>query len=222
MTAAERLQSMLVAASSLTLRTPGHEAELVGRHRVLDGGRVRVELPADQCMTRHLVCDGRQLAMIEVTDLVPVSVRNRIRSRAALVGSLAPAGAGTGDGELFADFVAANAEVTTGGQSLTVGPDTLAAAHADPFAAVEARLLCHLAERQRHVIEQLTRLAACGQRHGVRAVQPVRLDRFGIVLRLESPEADLDVRLDFPTPADDLEQVNACLDALLARARDGR
>ncbi|MER5185707.1 DUF2470 domain-containing protein [Streptomyces sp. NPDC002896] len=59
-------------------------------------------------------------------------------------------------------------------------------------------------------------------RHGARTAQPVRLDRLGIVLRLESPGCNHDVRLSFPTPAGDLEQLNACLDALLDQARHGR
>ncbi|MXM65897.1 hypothetical protein GR925_21205 [Streptomyces sp. HUCO-GS316] len=132
-TPAERLLSVLIATPSLTLRPPGHDAELVKRHQVLDGGRIRVELPADNCMTRHLVGDGRQPAVIETTDLVPVPVRDRIRSRASLTGSPAPADVATDDGELIADFDVLSGELTTSGQTLTVDPATLQAARPDPW-----------------------------------------------------------------------------------------
>ncbi|OLZ62883.1 hypothetical protein AV521_40445 [Streptomyces sp. IMTB 2501] len=221
-TAAERVRSVLVSAQSLTLHSPSHRAELVGRHQVLDDGRMAVELPTDHCMTRQLISDGQQLAMIEVTDLVPVPVRDRIRCRVTLTGSLAPVGVGTDDGELFALFHPSSAELVRDGQTLTVEPTVLADARPDPFATSEAKLLCYLSDHRRDVIELLVQLLPPEQRLGMRTAQPVQLDRLGIVVRLELPGGDHDIRLDFPTPADNLDELNACLDALLARARNGR
>lgn len=150
------MRSALVATQSLTLHTPGHHAELAGRHHVLDSGRTRVELPADNCMTRHLVGDGRQIAMIEVT------------------------AAGTDYSELFAFFDVLGAVLVTGGETPTVDPAALSAARPDPLAALEAQLLCHLTDSRRDVIELLAELVPPDQRHGARAVRPVRLDRLGL------------------------------------------
>ncbi|MXM65896.1 hypothetical protein GR925_21200 [Streptomyces sp. HUCO-GS316] len=69
------------------------------------------------------------------------------------------------------------------------------------------------------MIELLTQLMPPERRHGAQTAQPVRLDRLGIVLRVESSSAEHDVRLNFPTLAETLEQLDACLDVLLARAR---
>jgi hypothetical protein len=174
------LRSVLVATQSLTLHTPGHHAELAGRHHVFDSGRTRVELPADNCMTRHLVGDGRQIAMIEVPDPAPTPVRDRIRSRVTLTGQPAPVGAGTDDSELFAFFDVLGAKLVTGGETPTVDPAALSAARPDPLAALEAQLLCHLTDSRRDVIELLAELVPPDQRHGARAVRPVRLDRLGL------------------------------------------
>jgi hypothetical protein len=216
-TPAERLRSMLVAAGSLTLHTPGHRADLVGRHLVT-AERVRVELPTDSCMARHIAHAGEVIAMIEVTDLAPVPTRDRVRGRGALTGWLIPAESHHGEHELAAELALAAAELVTGDGTEPVEPAEFAAARPDPFAAAEAGLLCHLNDHHPRTVEQLSRLIPAEQLHGVRGIQPLRLDRHGLVLRLEFARQDRDVRLHFSTPLDDPCRLGTEIDALLARA----
>jgi hypothetical protein len=217
-TPAERMRSLLLAAGSLTLHTPGHRADLVGRHTVA-AGRVTVELPIVSCMGRQVVNDGEVLAMIEVTDLAPVPVRDRVRARATLTGRLTPTDGGTRDGEVRAVLALATAELVTPGGAEPVEPGAFAAARSDPLAAAEAGLLGHLNDCHRDAIEQLSRLIPPHQMHDVRGVHPLRLDRHGIVLRLEYATQDRDVRLNFPVSLDGPNQVGIQIDALLAQVR---
>jgi hypothetical protein len=214
-TPAERLRSMLVAAGSLTLHIPGHRADLVGRHR-MTADRVRVELPADSCMARHIAHAGEVIAMIEVTDLAPVPARDRVRGRGTLTGSLTPTQ--PREDELGATLALAAAELTTADRAEPVEPAEFAAARPDPFATTEAGLLCHLNDHHPRTVEQLSRLIPADQLHGVRRIHPLRLDRHGLVLRLEFARRDRDVRLCFPTSVDDPCQLGTQIDALLARA----
>lgn len=216
-TPAERLRSLLAAAESLTLHTPGHRAHLVGRHTVATG-RVTVELPAYSCMARHAVHDREVIAMIEVTDLAPTPVRDRVRARATLTGRLTPASAGTRDGELLAVLALATAELVTADGTESIEPTAFSAARPDPLAASEATLLCHLNDRHRDIVEALSRLLPAHYLHGARAVHPLRLDRHGIVLRLESAHRDRDVRLNFRTPLREPNELGNQIQALLAPA----
>jgi hypothetical protein len=210
---------MLVSVQSLGLRIPGHDADLVGRHEVLGSGQIRVELPTHTCMARHLVHDGHQMAVIEVIDLAPISVRDRIRARGTLSGLLTPAGVGTDVDEMFAIFDFLSAELVVNGHSQPVAPDSFAAAQPDPLASVEASLLCHLNDHHQPAVKLLTRLIPTQELYGVEVVRLLRLDRFGVVLRLEFTGQDRDIGLNFHTPLDHRHELNAAMEALLARAR---
>ncbi len=48
---------------------------------------------------------------------------------------------------------------------------------------------------------------------------PLAMDRFGVTLRLECPRAHEDVRLPFPRPVTEIDQVGPQIHALLAAAR---
>ncbi|NJP35096.1 DUF2470 domain-containing protein [Micromonospora sp. HSS6-12] len=89
------------------------------------------------------------------------------------------------------------AELSVAGATTTVDPVEFAAAEPDPLAADEAELLCHLDRHHPRTIEQLCRLVDPRHRHGVRRVVPVRLDRHGLVLRMEHASGHRDVRLGF-------------------------
>lgn len=71
-------------------------------------------------------------------------------------------------------FDVLSAQLVTGGQTLTVDLAALAAARPDCLAAMEAKLLCHLTDNHKHVIELLTRMTPPDRRHDVRAARPVR------------------------------------------------
>ncbi|AVT35810.1 DUF2470 domain-containing protein [Plantactinospora sp. BB1] len=212
-TPAERLHSLLVAAGSLSLRTPGHRAELIGRHR-LASGRLIVELPPASCLAQHLRQSGELAALVEATDLAPVPIRDRIRARATLTGWLTVAEA-PADAELPAVLEPATAELVTADTTIPIDPAEFAAARPDPLADSEADLLCHLNDHHPETLARLSRLVPPRRLHGVRQVRPLALDRFGIVLRLEHPGHDSDVRLRFPVPLRSADQLVEAIEAML-------
>ena len=221
---ASRLRSMLVAAPSLSLHLPGLRADVAGRHSLTRDGRVRLALPGGSRMAQHLGGQDETVAMIEVTDLAPTPVRDRIRGRGTLTGWLSPTGAdGTGgaadDGDPVTVLDLATAELITTDGTTTIDPDEFATAEPDPLAATEADLLCHLDHHHPHTIERLCRLVDPRHLQGVRTVRPLRLDRHGVVLRLELATGDRDVRLRFPSTLRHPGHLAAQVEALLAQAR---
>ncbi|MEV4766554.1 DUF2470 domain-containing protein [Micromonospora chokoriensis] len=221
--AAVRLRSMLVAADSLTLRVPGIEAYVGGRHAVTGDGRLRVELPARSHLTDHLTHQRETVAMVEVTDLAPTPVRDRVRGRGTLTGWLVTEAELTaGDQEPVAVLDLATAELTVDGHTTHVDPDAFATARPDPLATSEADLLCHLDHHHPQTVERLCRLVPARQLQGVRRVRPVRLDRHGLVLRLELTAGDRDVRLRFRTPLRHPDHLGFEIEALLQEAHGCR
>ncbi|MGI5520185.1 DUF2470 domain-containing protein [Micromonospora sp. CA-259024] len=214
---------MLVAADSLTLHIPGVEAYVVGRHAVTSDGRLRVDLPAGCHLADHLAHQRETVAMVEVTDLAPTPVRDRVRGRATFTGWLVTEAAATGiDQELVTVLDLATAELTVDGHTTCVDADEFAAAQPDPLAAVEADLLCHLDHHHPHTVEALSRLIPARHLQGVRQVRPVRLDRHGVVLRLELSKGDLDVRLNFRAPLRHPDELGTQIEELLRHARGCR
>src|SRR5688572_2213745 len=86
---AERLRSLLCSASSLDVVAAGRRVSLLDGHAVDADGRLTIEVPADSALALELA-DGPLPAVIEVTDVSPVAMRNRIRARATFVGGLRP------------------------------------------------------------------------------------------------------------------------------------
>ncbi len=199
---AQRLRTIVAAATSLELRTPGHRADLINRHTLDPRGRIRVDLPVNSRLATDITRQREVAAVVEITDVAPTPVRERVRGRVTLSGWLTPVALGdTGDNEdLTVDFDLAAVELSVDGATTTVDPDDFAAAEPDPLATEEAELLCHLDRHHPRTVESLCRLVAPRHRYGVRRVVPLRLDRHGLVLRLERASGHRDVRLGF-TPA---------------------
>ncbi|MDG4782047.1 DUF2470 domain-containing protein [Micromonospora sp. WMMD961] len=221
--AAERLRSMLVAADSLTLRVPGIKAYVAGRHVVTSDGRLRVELPTRSHLTDHLAQQRETVAMVEVTDLAPTPVRDRVRGRGTLTGWLTTGTDPTGgDQEPVVALDLVTAELTVDGRTTAVDPEAFATARPDPLAAAEADLLCHLDHHHPQTVERLCRLIPARHLQGVRQVRPVRLDRHGVVLRLELTGGDRNVRLSFRTPLLHPDHLGHEIEALLREAHGCR
>jgi hypothetical protein len=100
-----------------------------------------------------------------------------------------------------------------------VEADAFAAASPDPLAKEEADLLCHLTGAHPEAIEHLSRLIAPHHLHGVHRVVPIRMDRFGVVLRLEFAGRHRDVQLPFSAPLRTAGEAAPRMHELLARAR---
>jgi hypothetical protein len=209
---AERLHSLLCSASSLDIIAASRRVSLLDGHAVDDAGRLTIEVPADSALALDL-SDGPLPALIEITDVSPVAMRNRIRARVTLAGGLRPTGGTT------TIFDMAAADLTERGVTTYVAPAEFAAAAPDLLASREATLLCHLVDAHADLVSWLSRLVPVERLHGVARVYPLHLDRFGIVLRLEFPGHDRDVRLPFGQPCVAVEDAPSRMLELLARAR---
>ncbi|MFK0254756.1 DUF2470 domain-containing protein [Streptomyces sp. NPDC090445] len=189
--------------------------------------------------------DDDLTAVIEITDVAPVSVPHRIRGRAWLAGWLTPVGEEDRPacaallaerhpvGELLRlhgrpRWVLLRLEV--GDISVDdlwgaerVDPDDLAAAEPDPVSAHETELLQHLAAAHRDRIRDLGSLLGSRESTGLTAV-PLALDRLGLRVRFTCPDSasSFDARFDFPTPVGDVRGLHRAMQNLFAAAGNQR
>ncbi|GIJ65548.1 DUF2470 domain-containing protein [Virgisporangium ochraceum] len=212
---AERLRSLLCSASSLDIVAAGRRVSLLDGHAVDADGRLTIEVPADSALALELA-EGPLPAIVEITDVSPVAMRNRIRARATFAGGLRSTTGTT------THFDLAAADLTERGVTTHVSPAEFVAAAPDLLATREAALLCHLVDAHADLVSWLSRLVPVERLHGVTRVHPLHLDRFGIVLRLEFPSRDRDVRLPFGQPVRTVEDAPSRMLELLARARTCR
>ncbi len=216
-TAAELVRSVLAAARSLTVATDHHRVELAGLHSVEPSGGLLLAVPAETHLSGEIAAApyGGLPATVELTDVAPVSVPDRIRARVLLTGRLTLAGDISGP----VTFEPSAAELVRNGRRVHVDRGELARAEPDPLAETEAEILTHLAGAHGDAVELLSQLVDARLLIGVTRVDPLRLDRYGIVLRLQRSGALHDVRLGFPArlrnPAHGVVQLRS----LLARAR---
>jgi hypothetical protein len=229
-TPAEQLRSLLRTASSIDMVTAGDRVGAGRRVSLLDShtfdldGRLLVAVPGDSALAIDLY-GGSTRVRIEVTDVAPVAMRDRIRARAVLTGRLsvtAPRAPGDPGMALVTVLDLSGAELVERDAVTAVEPAQLAAAEPDVLASRESALLCHLVDAHADMVAWLSRLVPAGRLHGVRRVHPWRLDRYGIVLRLEFPSADREARLPFAAPLRDAEEAPTRMLELLARARTCR
>ena len=89
----------------------------------------------------------------------------------------------------------------------------LLAAHPDPFCELEAAWLQHLDSDHPEVVARLAGKLPAPLRHG--HVRPLGLDRYGVRLRVESPDGDHDVRLPFRTPVADVGALGRAIRILM-------
>jgi hypothetical protein len=220
-TAAEVVRSVLAAAKSLTLTTEGHRVELVGLHSVEAPGRLLVRAPAGSHLGHEVACapGGDVAATVEFTDVAPVAVSDRIRAKVVLGGWLAPAGDHPGTEAAALYFEAALVELEQGGRTVDIDLDDLTRAEPDPLAETEAEMLTHLAGAHGDTVELLSQLVDVRLLQGVTRVDPLRLDRYGIVLRLQRGGGSRDVRLPFPARLRNPAHAVVQIQTLLARAR---
>ncbi|AWK09169.1 DUF2470 domain-containing protein [Streptomyces spongiicola] len=221
---AERVRTVLAAAESFTAITDGHTCDLVGGgpHGVGEDGTPLLRLPADSRLAGEvaLAPRGTLPAVLKFTDIAPVAVRDRVRSRVTIAGWLARA-APEGEESGIATFrtVTAHVALETPAGPVTVGLDELALARPDVLARQEAAMLTHLVDDHADAVALLTRLVDPRLLQGVARVWPLSMDRRGITLRLEYPTSHEDVLLRFPAPVDEPGQAGHRVRALLVAAR---
>ncbi|GAA2682912.1 DUF2470 domain-containing protein [Streptomyces lunalinharesii] len=213
-TAAERVRSILAAAHSMTVVSDGLHTEV----RRLDGtdamGHFHLHAPCDGDVA-HLV--GRVPVRLELTDIAPVPVRDRLRARVTVAGLLAAPYGPDAAKSTCMEFGQAVLEDAEGRSYVTL--EALEAAEPDPVATSEAGMLTHLVDRHAELVPLLLRLVRPLPEAGVLRVLPVRMDRYGLVLRLEYPNGHRDVRLPFSAPLTHVDQAGPRIHALAATAR---
>jgi hypothetical protein len=154
---------------------------------------------------------------VEVADAAPLTTRERIRGRVRISG---PAVTQAGCAALHVHPHAV--VLLADGEQVDVGVEDLLAAEPDPLHLVEASTLAHLEARHGDVVVALTRLVDARLRQGVVRVWPYRLDRHGLVLRLEYATGHADHRLTFSEPLTSPQQLPAEMTALITRALEHR
>lgn len=218
-TPAERARSVLAAAGSLTVTTQGHRIELIGLHTVDAAARLLLHNPPDGHLAAELAVapQGDLTALMEFTDVAAVAVRERVRSRLTLGGRLSA----LGPKNLV--FRPARAVLTENDRTTVIALDELTLASPDPLAKHEAEMLARLDAAHDHTVAPLARLLPAREQLGATGVRPLRLDRHGLVLRLETPGSHHDVRLPFAGPAthpgEAVRQIHALLAEATARPR---
>ena len=151
---------------------------------------------------------------VEVADASPLATRERIRARVRIAGR-----AVSTEGCDALHVHPRRVTLADGGEQLDVDVADLVAARPDPLHEVEASMLGHLESRHGDVVETLTRLVGAKSLQGVVRVWPYRLDRHGLVLRLEYASGHADQRLPFAAPISSPHQLQTAMAALLERAR---
>ncbi|MFF4245344.1 DUF2470 domain-containing protein [Streptomyces sp. NPDC001822] len=227
--AAERTRTLVQSTCSAVLLVPGlsviHPDQLMPDSRSIGpDGDLLLGFPADSPVARAATrAQGDELAaVLEITDVAPVSVPHRIRGRARIAGRLtaAPGPVGPGGTTLRLETGEASVDDLWGAEE--VEPDALRDAVADPLVAHETELLQHLhaahAEQMRSLSALLGGRARADGEHLPAAV-PVALDRFGLRVRfVEHAGACFDARFDFPDPVRDVGELRRAMYALFEAA----
>ncbi|MEU0528328.1 DUF2470 domain-containing protein [Streptomyces niveus] len=220
--AAERTRTLVQSTCSSVLLIPGLDSlrpdQLMPDARTVDtDGDVLLAFAADSPVVRaatHAQAD-ELAAVLEVTDVAPVSVPHRIRGRAWVSGWLTrlPHGAEPGRTTLRLEVGEAFVDDLWGAEP--VEADEFAAAVADPLSEHEAELLQHL--HAAHSAEVGTLRSLLGERSGGTAAVPVGVDRFGLRVRFTGVNC-FDARFDFPEPVRDVGELRRAMHALFDAA----
>ncbi|MFG3285665.1 DUF2470 domain-containing protein [Streptomyces sp. NPDC048111] len=221
--AAERTRTLVQSTCSAVLLVPGlpptrPEQATTEVRTVGPDGDLFLVLPADSPVVRAATHaqDDEVRAVLELTDVAPVSVPHRIRGRAWVSGwlTLVPGQAAPGRMTLRLDVGEAYVDDLWGASA--VDPEDFARAQPDPLARYETELLQHLASAHD---EQVGLLAGLVERADVTRVTPLALDRFGLRVRFgRGGGHTFDARFDFPEPVTDITDLRRAMHQLFEAA----
>ncbi|MGK5638959.1 DUF2470 domain-containing protein [Streptomyces sp. URMC 126] len=214
--AAERTRTLVQSTCSAVLLVPGAAATrpepLSPEVRTVGpDGDVYLVYPADSPVVRAATHaqDDDLPAVLELTDVAPVSVPNRIRGRAWLSGWLTCVPGVTEPGRMMLRLELGDISVDDLWGIETVSPDDFAAAAPDPLVEYEAELLQHLHAGHADQVRTLWHLLD-ERRTGTGAAVPLALDRFGFRVRFTREgsgapaDRSFDARFEFPEPVRDV------------------
>lgn len=218
---AERVRTVLAAASSAAVTSETSGKASVPMWVREEGCRLSLWPTTDDPAVTQRMSDVRVPlpALVEVADVAPVPLRERIRARVHIFGTMLRAEL---ESSPMWHCIPESVFMIEDGALQQVPLRALADAHPDPFALAEAAYLGHLDAEHHDSVAELGELVDDGLMHDVQRFRPLRLDRHGVVLRLEYTDFHRDVRLAFPEPVRNPQQLANELQTLLARARDTR
>lgn len=223
-TAAERARTLIEGNSSAVVAIPGLEsaepyAMVPSRWAADARGDLLLTLPAGSPAARaaRYAQDDELTAVLELTDVAPVAVADRIRARVRIAGWLTPAGRRALPGRLRLEVGDVWLEDRWG--TRRVEPDDFAAAAPDPLAAREAELLQHLAAAHSTQLAELVVLVdgrpGAGRVHAV----PLALNRFELRVRFGGAGTAFDASFAFPVPVTGIGELREAMHALFRAAR---
>ncbi|WP_435821051.1 DUF2470 domain-containing protein [Micromonospora musae] len=231
-------RSALSTSSSLRLGLGDSTVDLIDSHVVLPDGQVVLAVDA---MTRTggllVAARGRPGSVrIDVTQLVPLAVRSRVRAKVTMRGTVRrfdPASLDSCDGDTLLSLLdlppvalwavePADVRVTRDNSEATTSVSAYRAARPGPLAATEAVHLQHLSRHHRDFLDRLATLTGPALTAESARVVPVAVDTAGLVLRAEALDGHTDVRLPFARPITGSAGLAEALRTLLAEAAGRR
>lgn len=229
--AAERTRTLVHSTCSSALLITGLESarpeQLEPRLRnVGPEGDLFLLFPADSPVVRAATHaqDDELSAVLEITDVAPVSVPHRIRGRAWITGWLTRVPGLAPPGSMTLRLEVNEAYVDDLWGASAVEPEAFAAALPDPLARDETELLQHLhahhGEQVRSLCGLVDREGRDGDR-GMKSVTPLALDRFGLRVRFQDADGRcFDARFEFPEPVTGLGPLRRAMRRLFEAATD--
>ncbi|MFD9485852.1 DUF2470 domain-containing protein [Streptomyces sp. NPDC059991] len=232
--AAERTRTLVHSTCSSALLITGLDGarpeQLEPRLRnVGPEGDLFLLFPADSPAVRAATHaqDDELSAVLEITDVAPVSVPHRIRGRAWITGWLTRVPGLAPPGSMTLRLEVNEAYVDDLWGASAVEPEEFAAALPDPLTRDETELLQHLHAHHGEQMRSLRGLVGREGREGrerdrgIKSVTPLALDRFGLRVRFQDTGGScFDARFEFPEPVADLAQLRRAMRRLFEAATD--
>ncbi|MGH3716954.1 MAG: DUF2470 domain-containing protein [Micromonosporaceae bacterium] len=209
-TPAERARTVLRVAPSVSVLTETDEIELTAVSGA-DGAGSPLLIAAGTWPADRL---DEISCVVHAVDVSPTPLRDRVRGEVWLGGWLAavpyegpatitpPVGDGLTLLRLEVAEVQLRCRVFGGGLLVDIDPDEYAAATVDPLADGEAEWLSHMMAAHTAEFAQLCALVPEQARPAGSQLRPLALDRYGLLLRIDSDAGHRQVRLPFRTPVD--------------------
>ncbi|UQI44553.1 DUF2470 domain-containing protein [Streptomyces sp. HU2014] len=232
--AAERTRTLVQSTCSAVLLIPGLTGGAATRvdqltpeaRSVGPDGEIFLVFPADSPAVRAATHaqDDELSAVLEITDVAPVSVPHRIRGRAWISGWLTCVPGVTEPGRMMLRLEVGETSVDDLWGAESVEPDDFARAEPDPLVTHEAELLQHLHSAHGDQVRGLSVLLGERGSEGEHRAVPLSLDRFGLRVRFTegggvgAADRTFDARFEFPEPVRDIAQLRRAMHTLFEAA----
>jgi len=233
-TTAERVRSACARAGGAMLAADGAPPVDTPVHHLLPDGSFALTVHEGSAVAISAAdsVDG-VAAVLELTDYAPLPLREPVRSLVWIRGHVHevsavrvrplldviaaqhpdPALLEVGASHVLLLLVAESVVVADSAGAEPVRLGALMAAQPDPFCALESVWVRHLEAAHPEAMSRLACKVPAALRKG--RVRPLGVDRYGLMLRVEGPDEDHDVRLPFAAPVGDVTGLSKAIRALI-------